>query len=185
MGGHTSFLYLVAKKTLTKSKPAVEKLLDKYERIKKKNEEFNEQLSELNEQLSEYDKYNLIIKNVSDVIESKNLVERIENEKDKIYETLDLIEVIKSSIEDYENQVPAISYDFENEKKLIKKIENIKVDKTEINSLENSINDYQSMKVEIISCDDCIQNNKCRLPDTCPLCGNPMKNGICKREVEE
>ena len=77
--------------------------------------------------------------------------------------------------------------DFSEQKRLIEKIEKLNENNLQekVDELNKSIYDYKIHKMHI---QDSANDIKClqeQLPDVCPICGSPMKNGICKKEVEK
>lgn len=77
--------------------------------------------------------------------------------------------------------------DFSEQKRLIEKLEkwNENSLQEKVDELSKSIYDYKIQKMHV---EDSTKDILClqeQLPDICPVCGNPMKNGVCKKEVEK
>ena len=161
----------------------VEKLLDKYNRVKEKNEKLIQEFSLLSEQIQEYEKYVSVIENTKNIISGKKLIGQIEKEDEKINELKSIMAQINASIELYNLQIPALSHDFEKEKKLIEKIQSITINDSEFILLSEQIQEYENKTQEIKDCENTINHEKELLPDICPICGGPLNKGECKNEI--
>lgn len=157
----------------------VEKLLNKYERVEIRNNELKEKMNALRESVEKYNEY-LAIASKYDFDNAKKIIEKIESEKtvnEKI--NADCV-ALSDSVSKFEGV--KVYPDFSREKKIIEKLIAYNPDRKKVEKLKNDVYmlGIQKMHIENSEADiRCLQE---RLPAICPLCGNPMKNGVCKNE---
>lgn len=158
--------------------------LENISRLIEKTSEIEDLCGNLTNSLKTYKELVCRLEKLKKIIALKKLVAEVEelssdnlNMAEKIHNTSnDLSYVQKTKIRDFSEQ-----------KRLIEKIEkwNGNSLQEKVDELSKSIYDYKIQKMHIEnSAKDilCLQE---QLPDICPVCGNPMKNGICKKEVEK
>lgn len=157
---------------------------DKLENISaliKKSSEIEDLCGSLANSLEMYKRHSEKIEKLNKVIQLKKLIEDVMKAdgasaglRMKIAEltfNLDKFKAVK------------IYPDFSEQKRLIEKIEKLNENNLQekVDELNKSIYDYKIQKMHIEnSAKDmlCLQE---QLPDICPICGNPMKNGVCKK----
>lgn len=164
--------------------PKVEKLLRKYSNVEEKIETLEDEIDELENQLRSYsesknkiEKYNFE--------KSKRIIlkiEKINEDSENLYYS---INKIGSELSNF-NEVLKKNYDFSKQKDLIKKLEKefnySEHIQNEVNYLGTSGANYDYYLKTISENKMEIEELKNQLPDICPLCGNPMKNGVCENE---
>lgn len=161
---------------------------DKLETIStliKKSSEIEDLCGSLANSLEMYKRHSEKIEKLNKVIQLKKLIEDVMKAdgasaglRMKIAEltfNLDKFKAVK------------IYPDFSEQKRLIEKIEKLNENNLQekVDELSESIQNYNIQKMHI---EDSANDIKClqeQLPDVCPICGSPMKNGICKKEVEK
>ena len=91
---------------------------------------------------------------------------------------------IEESLEDF--AACKVYPSFEAEKKLIQKFNDLcsesEVKKENVKDLEEQINSFSKLTIDIKECEENIKDLKKQLPDVCPLCGAAMKDGRCINE---
>lgn len=160
-----------------------EKLLIKYENISRKNTELKEQVEILENQIQEFEKYSEVKEKYNFIPEVKKNLIKIKESENKVQELEENIENINSDLELYDS-CKNKTYDFSEPKKIINKIReiNTKDIQTQIDELEEQIEDFEDSECNIKMNKREIINLKKELPDVCPLCGGIMKNGKCLEE---
>lgn len=157
----------------------VEKLIEKIKIVNSKGLEISEKKNRLEESVEKFEEVSKqkfpafkkeikLIENIEE-IESRN--------KDLDWER----ESLSGEIEKFES-LSSKSFDFSKEKKLIEIIENINLDRSEIEKLEEDINLFESSEKRIKGCEENIKALKQKLPEVCPICGAKMKDGKCLEE---
>lgn len=163
----------------------VEKLINKYERIQVKEEKLNDEIKKLENSLNCYSELESQQKKYESVIENKKLVEKILklNETTKEKE----IEKLENQLEEFEQVTSKkVNQDFSESKKLISKIEKLENElemiRNKRNKLGTSLSNCEYYENMIFVNEKEVEEFKKQLPEVCPLCGNPMKNGVCENE---
>jgi DNA repair exonuclease SbcCD ATPase subunit len=155
----------------------VEKLIEKYERVSNRKNKIEDDVMFLEKSLSDYESCTERI-----LEKQKKLVAEVEEWMQRSTELGEQVAQLAESIEEFESikEYP----DFTEEKKLITRIENWNEDnlKKDISVLKEEIYDYGIQEMHIKNSVADIKCLKEQLPDICPLCGNPMKNGVCVNE---
>ena len=160
----------------------VEKLLVKYDNVCEKNEEIKTEYEALQQQVDSYDKFNELqqkyefIKDVKQII---NKIEKLDAASQDIKEELNALQ------ESIDNFVACKIYpSFDEQKKLIDKIENINTKdvKNEIDYVSEKISLFEQLENNIKGCKLNAKELRKRLPNICPLCGAVMKEGVCENE---
>lgn len=161
----------------------VEKLLIKYENISKKNQELKNEIEVLENQIQDFEKYSEVKEKYNFIPEVKKNLIKIKESENKVQELEESIENINSDLELYDSCKNKI-YDFSEPKKIINKIReiNTKDIQTQINELEEQIENFEDSECNVKVNKREIINLKKELPDVCPLCGGVMKNGKCVEE---
>ena len=156
----------------------VEKLIEKYERVSNRKNQIEDDVMFLEKSLFDYES---CAERIVDLEKQKKLVAEVETWVQKSTELGEQVAHLAESIKEFESvkEYP----DFTEQKKLIIRIENWNEDnlKKDISVLKEEIYDYgiQEMYIENSVAD--IKRLQEQLPDVCPLCGNPMKNGKCEK----
>lgn len=161
----------------------VEKLLTKYENISKKNQELKNEIEVLEEQIQDFEKYSEVKEKYSFIPEVKKNLIKIKESENKVQGLEESIENLESDLELYDS-CKNKTYDFSEPKKIINKIReiNTKDIQTQINELEEQIENFEDSECNVKVNKREIINLKKELPDVCPLCGGVMKNGKCLEE---
>ena len=155
----------------------VEILIDKYERVSSRKNQIESDVMFLEKSF-----YEFCTEKCVDLEKQKKLVDEVDEQMQRSTELNKMFVQLAESVNQFEG-VKEYS-DFGEEKKLIVKIESFDVGEleSEIKALEKSINDYESQETYIENNIADIKRLQEQLPDICPLCGNPMKNGKCEKE---
>lgn len=165
--------------------PKVEKLLKKYENVESRNNELRKQVEELSSSIEKYRQAELESKKYSDFNKQKKLITEIEKSSKSNEQLENRIHNLEDEIETFNDiSKKKCNYDFSSCKKIISKIEsydNSKL-KEQIESLSDEIETVLNGSERMISNEEKISQWNENLPQVCPLCGNPMNNGVCKNE---
>ena len=154
--------------------------LENISRLIEKTSEIEDLCGSLNDSLTTYKQLVEKVKKLNEIIKLKKLVLEIEElssdnllMSEKIHNVSnDLFFIQKTKIRDFSEQ-----------KRLIEKIEKLNENSLQekVDELSKSIYDYKIHKIHI---EDSAKDILClqeQLPDICPICGNPLKNGVCKK----
>jgi len=155
--------------------------LENISRLIEKTSEIEDLRGSLTNSLEMYKRHSEKIEKLNKVIQLKKLIEDVMKAdgasaglRMKIAEltfNLDKFKAVK------------IYPDFSEQKRLIEKIEKLNENnlREKVDELSESIYDYKIQKMHV---EDSAKDILClqeQLPDICPVCGNPMKNGVCKK----
>ena len=150
--------------------------------LNEKVSEIDDLCSNLTNSLETYKRHSENIEKLNKVIQLKKLIEDVMKAdgasaglRMKIAEltfNLDKFKAVK------------IYPDFSEQKRLIEKIEkwNGNSLQEKVDELNKSIYDYKIQKMHIENSASDIKCLQEQLPEICPVCGNPMKNGVCKND---
>ena len=161
------------------------RLKDKLENIttlSKKTSEIEDFCGNLTNSLKAYKRYSEKIEKFNKIIRLKKLVEEVMKVDGESAGLRMNIAKLTFGIDKF--KAVKTYPDFSEQKKLISKIENWGGDDLaeNVKNLDELIYTYNIQKMHIEnSAKDilCLQE---QLPDICPICGNPMKNGVCKND---
>ena len=157
----------------------VERLIEKIKTVNSKCLEIAGNKNRLEESVEKFEEINK--KKIPDFKNEKKLISDIEELSKKGNDLGEEIDDLKESIYEFGN-LSNKSFDFSNEKKLIEKIEGIKLDRSEIEELEEQIGKMEYAESFIQEKNELIKNLKKSLPEICPYCGAKMKDGKCVEE---
>lgn len=154
--------------------------LENISRLAEKTSEIESICGSLNDSLTTYKQLVEKVKKLNKVIKLKKLVLEIEELSS---DNLLMSEKIRNASNNLDFIQKTKIRDFSEQKRLIEKIEKLNENNLQekVDELNKSIYDYKIQKMHIKnSAKDilCLQE---QLPDICPICGNPMKNGVCKK----
>lgn len=154
--------------------------LENISRLAEKTSEIESICGSLNDSLTTYKQLVEKVKKLNKVIKLKKLVLEIEELSS---DNLLMSEKIRNASNNLDFIQKTKIRDFSEQKRLIEKIEKLNENNLQekVDELNKSIYDYKIQKMHIEnSAKDilCLQE---QLPDICPICGNPMKNGVCKK----
>ena len=146
-----------------------------------KTAEIEDLCGSLNESLKTYKELVFRVEKLKKIIALKKLAIEIEELSS---DNLNMDEKIHNASNDLSYVKKTKIRDFSEQKRLIEKIEkwNENFLQEKVDELSKSIYDYkiQKMHIENFASDiKCLQE---QLPEICPICGNPMKNGVCKND---
>lgn len=150
----------------------------------KKTSEIEDFCGNLADSLSTYKKLSNKIEKLNKIIRLKKLVFEIEELFRKSIQENNSTQVLSASLKKYNELFAKKKIDFSEQKKIIERLEKWNENHLveNIKNLEESIYSYNIQKMHIEnSAKDilCLQE---QLPEVCPICGNPMKNGVCKND---
>lgn len=154
--------------------------LENISRLAEKTSEIESICGSLNDSLTTYKQLVEKVKKLNKAIKLKKLVLEIEELSS---DNLLMSEKIRNASNNLDFIQKTKIRDFSEQKRLIEKIEKLNENNLQekVDELNKSIYDYKIQKMHIEnSAKDilCLQE---QLPDICPICGNPMKNGVCKK----
>lgn len=157
--------------------PEAEKIISSYEKNFSKFNSLENDFNILNEQIELYEKY-LEIKNKYDFIsEVKSIISKINKLIEKQENLSAEISDVDSDLETFNDCNSKKYYFIPESRKFINEIKKI-----DCSGIESKIDELQESIEKFNYCTNFIENKKIlingyksRLPDICPICGNPMK----------
>ena len=158
---------------------SVEKLIEKIKMLNSKSEELSETKDDLEESVEKFEAASK--EKYPDFKKEFKLISQIDEINEENKEMSLSIQDLDSQIEEFE-EVSKKSYDFSKEKKIIDAIENINLDRSEIEKLEEDIERFETSEKRIKGCTENIKELTKQLPSICPFCGAKMKDGKCVEE---
>lgn len=158
---------------------SVEKLIEKIKVLDSKSEELSETKDDLEESVEKFEVASK--EKYPDFKKELKLISQIDEIEENNHQLNIELGQLEGSILKFE-EVSKKSYDFSKEKKIINVIENINLDRSEIEKLEEDIERFEASEKRILGCTENIKELTKRLPSICPLCGAKMKDGICIEE---
>ena len=155
--------------------------LENISRVIEKTSEIEDLCGSLNDSLTTYKQLIEKVKKLNEIIKLKKLVLEIAELSE---DNLKMSEKIQNTSNDLSYIQKTKIRDFSEQKRLIEKIEKLNENNLQekVDELSKSIYDYKIQKMHI---EDSVKDILClqeQLPDICPVCGNPMKNGVCKND---
>ena len=159
-------------------------LIDKIEKIEERYNNRIEKKETLEEYIEEYENKINIINEFSLILSAEPLVKKVELLLESLNEKREDFDQLVSSFTDWQRQDKIIkgSADFSIINNLIIKINNLQIELNDKNKkftlLQNNIEDYENNKEDIIKYNKDIKWYEKQLPNTCPLCGNILKEKI-------
>ncbi len=121
------------------------------------------------------------VEKLSKAVKLKKFIVEIEKLSREVIEKNNLIQIVEDNLEKYNELSSKKNIDFSKQKKLVERLQrnedNLIAD---IKRIEESIYNYKIQKTHIENSASDIKCLKEQLPAICPLCGNLMKNGVCK-----
>lgn len=158
---------------------SVEKLIEKIKVLDSKSEELSETKDDLKESVEKFEAAS--IEKYPDFKKELKLISQIDEINEENGKMSKQLEDLDFQIEKFE-EVSKKSYDFSKEKKIIDVIENINLDRSEIEKLEEDIERFEASEKRIKWCTENIKELTKQLPSICPFCGAKMKDGKCVKE---
>lgn len=152
------------------------KFIEKYKSLDSKNIEIKNEKDRLEESVEKFKEIDK--RKFPDFEKELKLISGIEESENKLNGLNIEVGELEGSIERFK-ELSRKSFDFSKEIKLIEYIENINLDRSEIEKLEEDIESFKDFENKIKGCDENIKSLKKELPEICPLCGAKMKDGKC------
>ncbi len=158
---------------------SVEKLIEKIKVLDSKNEELSETKDDLEESVEKFEAASK--EKFTDFKKEFKLISQIDEIEENNHQLNIELGQLEGSILKFE-EVSKKSFDFSKEKKIIDSIENINLDRSEIEKLEEDIERFEASEKRILGCTENIKKLTKQLPSVCPFCGAKMKDGKCIKE---
>ena len=158
---------------------SVEKLIEKIKTLDSKSEELSETKDDLEESVEKFEAASK--EKYPDFKKEFKLISQIDEIEENNHQLNIELGQLEGSILKFE-EVSKNSFNFSKEKKIIDAIENINLDRSEIEKLEEDIERFEASEKRIKGCTENIKELTKQLPLICPFCGAKMKDGKCVEE---
>jgi len=160
-------------------------LIDRIVKIENRIDDNENKYQEVCASIHDYEICVQRIKDTEVILSAIPIINKIDLVQESLEQKTERYERLQNLYEEYleQNQIIGMA-DFSNAEKLIKQIDElndkIEVKENEYEELKESKNEYNGLLNDIKDYKDSIEKLEKELPETCVLCGNPLKGDKCK-----